>query len=77
VPIETLTVGKYYYKISSELAMENAQDGDWCLCLDEVRANALPENKKNQISVVTQWLTTNNCYGCSKIIESNDPEVSL
>lgn len=68
-------VAGFLYRISNTLAMNEAKDGEFVLCLNEVRDNALPENKNNQVPIYYQWATNNDCNGCRKIIETNNPKL--
>ena len=70
-----ITVAGFSYKISKGFAMKEANEGEYVLCLDEARDNALPENKNSQVPVIYQWVAGNNCNGCRKILETNDPEL--
>ncbi len=65
----------FSYKISDSRAMEEAGEGEYVLCLEEVRDNALPENKNRQVSVYYQWAVGNNCNGCRKILETTNPKL--
>jgi hypothetical protein len=68
-------MGAFSYKISNRLAMDEAKNGEYVLCLDEVRSNALPQNKNHKIDILYQWNVENNCNGCRKILETNDPKL--
>ena len=55
--------------------MDEAKEGEYVLCLDEVRDNALPENKNNQVRIYYEWSLGNNCYGCRRILETSNPKL--
>lgn len=46
--------------------------GDRCICLGEVAANLLPENKNNQVSNFTTWSDKSTCQSCKKIIATQE-----
>ena len=72
---KVIVVDGFSYKISDNLAMEEAGEGVYVLCLDEVRDNALRENKNMQVPVYYQWAFGNNCNGCRKILETTNPKL--
>lgn len=72
---QILTVGGFAYKISVRLVKEDTKENEYVLCLDEVKDNALPQNKNRQVPVVYQWGVGSDCNGCRRILETTDPKL--
>lgn len=72
---KVISASGFTYKISDGLAMDEAKDGEYVLCLDEVRDNALPENKNCQVPIYYQWSVSNKCHGCRRILETTNPKL--
>ncbi len=61
-----ITTADYVLLYSEDL--NERKQGTICVCLDEVKCNALPENKGHNVPEIIDWQITNNCGGCRKII---------
>ena len=60
---------KYYVVKPYFISVNNVkEEGDECICLDEVNQNKLLENENNQTNVFVKWSKKNNCNGCRKIM---------
>ena len=65
----------HHYEYDEDLTTR--KDGDWVICLEEVRDNLLPENKSVQVPILYEWTPDFNCFGCKRIIATTNPDLNL
>ena len=68
---QVIKIEDFIYEISS---IKDYKKGDYCICLNSLKHNSLPENKFMQIPTILKW-KGNNCDSCRKIITTNNPNI--